>query len=134
MCESMHLYSSRSSFLSDCSSFFTLSSSYSNSAVKEYYDRIHSCMNHLTSLAIFFELSISSLISSYLVHRFCRAALCSANLLQCVMTCSAVSLIWLHGQTDDEKPEMRAWSFINIKNSNFLALILKSVLIVSNCF
>ena len=103
MCKSMHLYSSKNSFSSDCSSFSVFSFSYINSAVKKYCDRIHSYMNHLTSLATFSESSISSLISSYLVCEFHRAILCSANLLQCVITCSAVSLTWSHKQTDDEK-------------------------------
>ncbi len=120
MCKSMHLYSSRSSFLSDCSSFSALFFSYSNSAVKEYYNRIHSYINHLTSLAASLRSLISSLISSYLVHEFHRIILCSANLLQCAITCSAVSLIWSHEQTDNEKP--RTWVLFR-KAASLLQLI-----------
>ena len=106
----MHLYSSKSSFLSNYSStsfssFFSFS--YSNSAVKEYCDRIHSCMNYLASHAIFSESFTSFLIFSCSIHEFHRAAQHLMNLLQCVMTCFIVFLIWLHEQTNDEK--LRTW-------------------------
>ena len=99
----MHLYSLKSLLSFSCSSFFVFSFSYSNSAVKEYCNRICSCMNHLISLAAFSESTIRLLMSSYSVCEFHRAALCSANLLQCAMMCSAVSLIWSQEQTDDRK-------------------------------
>ncbi len=107
MHESTHLYSSKSLFLLDCSFTFSSSFSYSNSAIKEYYDRIWSCMNYLASYAVFSELLISSLMSSCLICEFCRTAQHFMNLLQCTMMCFAVSLIWSHGQTDDEK--LRTW-------------------------
>ncbi len=104
--ESMHLYSLRSSSLSDWL-FSFLIFLYSNSAASKYYDRIYSCMNHLTSHTAFSELSISFLISSYSVYEFCRAVWHSVNLLQCAITCSAVSLAWLHKQTNDKKLRMQ---------------------------
>ena len=99
----LYFYSSRISSLSNCSSTFFSSFSYSNLTVKKYWDRIHSCIIYLTKHAASFRSSISFLISICLIHKFCRAALCFMNLLQCTMTCFTVFLIWLHEQTDDEK-------------------------------
>ena len=99
----LHFYSSRISSLSDCSSTFFSSFSYSNLTVKKYWDSICSCMTHLTRCATFSKSSISFLMSICPVHGFCKAAWCFMNLLQCTMTCFTVFLIWSHEQTDDEK-------------------------------
>ena len=99
----LYSYSSRISSLSDYSFIFSSSFSYNNLTVKKYWDRICSCIIYLTRHAVLSESSISFLMSICLIHRFCRTAWCSVNLLQCTMTCFTVSLIWLHRQTDDEK-------------------------------
>ena len=99
----LYFYDSRVSFLSNCSSIFSSSFSYSNSAVKKYWSSIHSCITHLTRHAALFRSSISLLISICSVCRFYRAAQHFMNLLQCIMTCFIIFLIWSHKQTDDEK-------------------------------
>ena len=107
MHESMHSYSSKNSFSSDYSSSFFSSFSYSNLAVKKYWDKIHSCINYLTRHAAFFKLLISFLMFICLIHKFCKAAQHFMNLLQCIVTYFTVFLIWLHEQIDDKK--LRIW-------------------------
>ena len=103
----LHSYSSKVSFFLDCSSTFFSSFSYSNLIIKKYWDGICSCITYLTRHAAFSESSISFLMSICPVHRFCKAAQHFMNLLQCTMTCFAVSLIWSHEHTDDEKSKMQ---------------------------
>ena len=83
--------------------YFFSSFSYSNSAVKKYWNRIHNCIIYLIKHAAFLESLISFLMSTYLICEFCKTAQLFVNLLQCTMTCFIVFLIRLHRQTDDEK-------------------------------
>ena len=101
----LYSYDSRILLLSDCSSTFFSSFSYSNLTVKKYWDRIHSYIIYLTRYAASLRSSISLLMSICLIHEFHRTAWCFVNLLQCTITCFAVFLIWSHEQTDDEKSE-----------------------------
>ena len=103
----LYSYNSRISLLSDCLSTFFSSFLYSNSAVKKYWDRIHSCIIHLTRHVTLSESSISFLMFIYLICKFHKAAQHFVNLLQCIMTCFVIFLIWSHRQTDDEK--LRIW-------------------------